>query len=273
MATAYFGVRERLIVSRDEPAARERLLKAGATVTLEPPRPAWQQYALLQFGEEGQAVTAVTFPPSDVRSGVTWPYGRSALLTAETLEPIGRLGRLRSLGLGERLIADAALVPVSKCASLVELDLHDTLVNDEGIRHLGSLRNLRSLRIHRTLTTDESLRTIAQLPALEDISLDDATTEKGVRWLAEAPRLQRVDARGTGLLPEHVRPLTDRGVTLELADLSSRVRGGFVQDDPWERRESPDLDLDLDRHVLDEAFYARLRDNPKYRNIEFSGRS
>lgn len=273
LATAYFGIRERLIVSREEPAARERLLKEGAIVTVELRRPAWQQYALLQFGEEGQAVTAVTFPPQDVHSCVIWPYGRSAMLTAESLEPISRLSRPQVLGLGERLIADATLVPVSKCASLIELDLHDTLVNDEGVRHLASLRNLRSLRIHRTLTTDESLRTIAQLPALEEISLDDATTEKGIRWLAEAPRLKRVDARGTGLLPEHVRPLTERGVTVELADLSGRARARFAQDDPWKRRESPELDLDLSRHVLDEAFYARLRDNPKYRNIVFWGRT
>ena len=114
---------------------------------------------------------------------------QGSIVTAETLEEIGRLQKLRQLSLAYSSFPPEAIQHLRSLAELEELDLDRTVVNDDAIACLTDLPALKKLSLQRIWSTEESLRSIARFQSLEFLSLDNLT-EAGLETLSNSPRLR-----------------------------------------------------------------------------------
>ena len=158
-------------------------------------------------------------------------------LTGRGFEALGRLPRLRALGVSCKHVDDRALATLPDFPALAELTPID--VRDEGFRHVGRCARLTRLTCMYcrdttdmatshitslaltyyyaglTRITDRSLELLAGMPTLEQVDLYECqhVTDAGVAHLARLPRLREVNLdslpgvtpAGTAVFPATVK--------------------------------------------------------------------
>ena len=100
---------------------------------------------------------------------------------------IGRLDRLRALGLQGSTVTDAGLAGLSGLRELRTLHLRAANVDGSGFRHLSGLRELRNLHLRKTPITDANLAHLVPLTAIENLSFQE--TRVGDAGMAQVARM------------------------------------------------------------------------------------
>ena len=92
-----------------------------------------------------------------------------------------------------------------------EISLNRSWVGDIGLRRLAGLGSLERLALAQTHVTDSSLEVVASLPSLRDLDLFycEHVTDSGASTLRKAPRLERLNLRGTKISDSGVKFLTE----------------------------------------------------------------
>jgi hypothetical protein len=93
--------------------------------------------------------------------------------TSGACEEIGRLEKLRVLGLGGTCVTDRNMSQLAGLKSIRTLRLSETRITDDAIQHLVQMRSLKSLNIKDTaITPDGYKRLRVALPVEVDIESD-----------------------------------------------------------------------------------------------------
>jgi hypothetical protein len=207
LVSGYFAMRRNFLVPYlEQKVAREELAKRGAQFSAVPAHPRWAQTLFQISDDDFQNVEMIKLEHSD---GI-----RDA-----DLVHLHKFPHLRRLYLADTRVTDDGMKHLRYCTKLRRISLWDTQVGDAGIRELETLQDLRIIDIHRTWTTDAALETLGKLPALEELILDDATTNRGVAHLAGLKRLRRLSLRTTSLEADCLASLVDCPV--EILELSN----------------------------------------------------
>ncbi len=101
-------------------------------------------------------------------------------LQARDLAPLGRLGRLRGLGIEPAPADEACLDHLGPLGRLTQLDLGKTVVTDAGMRRLAARApRLRSLAVDGSALTDRGVEAVAGLRDLGFLSLAGVPARPG----------------------------------------------------------------------------------------------
>lgn len=134
-----------------------------------------------------------------------------AFVTADALQSLAGLPRLRKLELNRTPLTDDALGLLAKLKELRELSLRHTRIGDAGVAHLAALTELRHLSLSGTRITDQGLAHLEGFPKLTTLILDDtAVTGDGLQRLQSLPALQFLHLTGTKVSPAAVRAFRSR---------------------------------------------------------------
>jgi hypothetical protein len=142
--------------------------------------------------------------------------------TDETLAPLARLWKLRSVDLScskigdnglayiekcpleililaETQVTDAGMVHVANMKRLETLDLYDTKVSNSGLAHLAGVTSIRVLKIGGTQITGDGLENLLPLKSLKELDvndLKDGMTEKGLATISKFANLTQLNLGG-----------------------------------------------------------------------------
>ena len=114
--------------------------------------------------------------------------------------------------------------------SLQALDIYDTDISVLDTRHFEKFVNLTSISLSLTKATPAILRTILQLPALEEISIQEcAVLDDALRQAPCCRRLQIVNVEGTDISDETVKAVLQSPDLEELHLCSTRISDSSLQ--------------------------------------------
>jgi hypothetical protein len=142
--------------------------------------------------------------------------------TDETLAPLARLWRLRSVDLScskigdnglayiekcpleililaETQVTDAGMVHVANMKRLESLDLYDTKVSNSGLAHLAGVTSLHVLKIGGTQITGDGLENLLPLKSLKELDVNDlknSMTEEGLATISKFANLTQLNLGG-----------------------------------------------------------------------------
>lgn len=147
---------------------------------------------------------------------------RASSITAQGLEHLAALGRLRVLSLmGVRPLAAAGVAPLARLAALEELDLSFTDINDEalGVIVKGTPK-LKRLRLDGAKLQGPGLAALEPLKALEELSLRscEQLDDEALKRLANVRSLRMLELTRSQVTDAGVQAL--RGLTLRHLGLS-----------------------------------------------------
>jgi hypothetical protein len=131
-------------------------------------------------------------------------------LTDESLAFVGRIGRLKSLNLGDAQVTNAGLVHLVGLRNLETLDLGWTKdVGDAGLPPLTKLPSLKVLGLGGTKITDAGLPVIASIGTLQELKLPaTAVTDRGFASLEGCKGLEKIAlGRKTKVTPPAIERL------------------------------------------------------------------
>ena len=122
--------------------------------------------------------------------------------TAEQLQQLTGLKKLKSLLLNNAKMSDASLEPVGKLTALANLDLRGCSIGNDGLAHLTALTNLRALRLSgesgACSVDDAGLEHIGKLTGLKSLPLDFLWIGgEGLAKLAGLKQLEELYLAGT----------------------------------------------------------------------------
>jgi Leucine-rich repeat (LRR) protein len=141
------------------------------------------------------------FGDSELVSLRDFPLLKTLWLTGTQVSDGGmpHLGELRAL---INLVLKNTKVTDGGMESLAKLSLHSLTLpaqlSDAGVRALSALSTLKRLDLSFTAITNECLQFIAQMPAIEELYLNDtAITDQGLAHLADIKTLKTLFLSGT----------------------------------------------------------------------------
>jgi internalin A len=121
---------------------------------------------------------------------------------------IGRLRRVRFLGLQGSSVTDAGLVHLASLTELRVLHLRAANVNGSGLRHLSGLRQLYALHFNQTPITDDKLAYLLPLPALQKLGFyKTRITDAGMKHVAKLKGFQELWLENSDVGDEGLREL------------------------------------------------------------------
>ena len=158
----------------------------------------------------------------------------------------------------------------SSSGDLLKIDLSRSWVTDADLRRLAGATTLVSLELAQTHVSDSALEIVASLPSLRELDLFfcEHITDAGASLLRGAPRLERLNVRGTKISDSGVKFLTelqnlkvlDVGIT-EISDASVGLLEAL-----------PNLEtLAIGGNKIGEAGIASLRSLRRLRHLDLSG--
>lgn len=126
-----------------------------------------------------------------------------------TLQFVGDLHDVRSVGLAETRTTDAGIRHLRGLKKIEEIDLKGTLVTDEGLSVLSGLKTLETVLLDATSVTDKGVAKLTTLPLLRTMALYGCknVTDKSLEPLSKLKKLEAIDLSYTGISPAGVERL------------------------------------------------------------------
>lgn len=151
--------------------------------------------------------------------------------TAEELEWIGRLRRLRGLALTHAHLADADLSPLGELQELEWLEISNAKVGASVAASLPRLPQLQSLSISGNDSTDSTILELKsdKLPRLRVLWIDNSKiTERSVDWVANQFQLEFLSIFGLRLSASSIRSLGSMNELLFLDITASEEQANLL---------------------------------------------